>query len=162
MLFLPKCATIINNTVKCWNRPWQYGCNRPNALPSGRAFFVYRYGGDTNDDAKQGEKGTKDNTGNTGNTPAGDTSGNSTTATKTQAASDSSAYEPSGTYSPKKLTQKSLVFTKVEGQIIDALVGQDDLCNKIHDLVFELYKLDLNVGSAPTNDALKTGQVRMI
>lgn len=102
-------------------------------------------GTNTNDDAKQGEKGTKDNTGNTGNTPAGDTSGNSTTATKTQAASDSSAYEPSGTYSPKKLTQKSLVFTKVEGQIIDALVGQDDLCNKIHDLVFELYKLDLQV-----------------
>lgn len=38
-------------------------------------------GTNTNDDAKQGEKGTKDNT---GNTPAGDTSGNSTTATKTQ------------------------------------------------------------------------------
>ena len=102
-------------------------------------------GTNTNDDAKQGEKGTKDNTGNTGNAPAGDTSGNSTTATKTQAASDSSAYEPSGTYSPKKLTQKSLVFTKVEGQIIDALVDQDDLSNKIHDLVFELYKLDLQV-----------------
>lgn len=47
MLFLPKCAIIINNAVKCWNRPWQYGCNRPNALPSGRAFFVYRYGGDS-------------------------------------------------------------------------------------------------------------------
>ena len=55
------------------------------------------------------------------------------------------SYEPSGTYSPKKLTQKSLVFTKVEGQISGALVGQDDLSNKIHDLVFELYKLDLQV-----------------
>ena len=99
-------------------------------------------GTNTNDDAKQDEKRTKDNT---CNAPAGDTSENSTTATKTQAASASSAYEPSGNYSPKKLTQKSLVFTKVEGQIIDDLVGQDDLSNKIHDLVFELYKLDLQV-----------------
>ena len=39
------CAIITDNTVVCWNRPWQYGCNRPNALPSGRAFFVYRHGG---------------------------------------------------------------------------------------------------------------------
>ena len=99
-------------------------------------------GTNTNDDAKQDEKRTKDNT---CNAPAGDTSENSTTATKTQAASASNAYEPSGNYSPKKLTQKSLVFTKVEGQIIDDLVGQDDLSNKIHDLVFELYKLDLQV-----------------
>ena len=44
---MSKCAIIINNAVKRWNRPWQYGCNRPNALPSGRAFFVYRYGGDS-------------------------------------------------------------------------------------------------------------------
>lgn len=34
---------------------------------------------------------------------------------------------------------------KQKGQIIDALVDQDDLSNKIHDLVFELYKLDLQV-----------------
>ena len=55
------------------------------------------------------------------------------------------SYEPSGTYSPKKLTQKTLVFTKAEGKIIDALVGQDDLSNKIHDVVFELSKLNLQV-----------------
>ncbi len=36
----------LNNTVRCWNRPWQYGCNRPNALPGGRAFFVYQCRGD--------------------------------------------------------------------------------------------------------------------
>ena len=36
---MSKCAIIINNAVMCWNRPWQFGCNRPNALPSGRAFF---------------------------------------------------------------------------------------------------------------------------
>lgn len=69
----------------------------------------------------------------------------STSGTKTKADSISGAYEPSGNYSPKKLTQKSLVFTKAEGQVIDSLVGQDDLSNKIHDLVFELYKLDLQV-----------------
>lgn len=54
-------------------------------------------------------------------------------------------YEPSGNYSPKKLTQKSLFFTKAEGQIIGTLIGQDDLSNKIHDLTFELSKLDLQI-----------------
>ena len=42
---MSKCAIIINNAVICWNRPWQYGCNRPDALPSGRAFLIYQYGG---------------------------------------------------------------------------------------------------------------------
>ena len=31
---MSKCAIIINDAVMCWNRPWQFGCNRPNALPS--------------------------------------------------------------------------------------------------------------------------------
>ena len=32
-------AIIINNAVKCWNKPWQYSCDESNALPSGRAFL---------------------------------------------------------------------------------------------------------------------------
>lgn len=68
-----------------------------------------------------------------------------TTDPQTKTDSTFGPYEPSGTYSPKKLTQKSLVFTKAEGTIIDALIGQDDLSNKIYDLVFELYKLDLQI-----------------
>lgn len=39
MLFPAEYAIVINNAVMCWNRPWRYGCNRPNALPSGRAFL---------------------------------------------------------------------------------------------------------------------------
>ena len=39
LLSLTKYAIITNNAVMCWNRPWQYGCNRPNALPSGGAFL---------------------------------------------------------------------------------------------------------------------------
>lgn len=54
-------------------------------------------------------------------------------------------YEPAGTYAPKKLAQKSLIFTKAEGKILDGLVGVDDLSNKIYDLAFELSKLDLQV-----------------
>lgn len=99
-------------------------------------------GTNTDGDPEQGENGME---GSSGNTPCGNASESSTPETKTKADSTSGAYEPSGTYSPKKLTQKSLVFTKAEGQIIDSLVGQDDLSNKIHDLVFELYKLDLQV-----------------
>lgn len=40
MLFAPKYAIIIYNTGKCWNGLWQYGYNRPNALPSDGAFFI--------------------------------------------------------------------------------------------------------------------------
>ena len=76
---------------------------------------------------------------------SGNVSAGNATGPQTKIDSTSGPYEPSGTYSPKKLTQKSLVFTKSEGKIIDALIGQDDLSNKIHDLVFELYKLDLQV-----------------
>ena len=39
LFFQPRYAIIIYNAVMCWNKPWQYGCNRPNALPSGRAFL---------------------------------------------------------------------------------------------------------------------------
>ena len=46
LFFTPKYAIIIYNTGKCWNGPWRYGYNRPNALPSDRALFVYRYGED--------------------------------------------------------------------------------------------------------------------
>ena len=101
-------------------------------------------GDDTNTtgDSEQGEKGIA---GRSGNTSGDNAAVSSTSGTKTKADSISGAYEPSGNYSPKKLTQKSLVFTKTEGQVIDSLVGQDDLSNKIHDLVFELYKLDLQV-----------------
>lgn len=40
LLFSPEYVIIINNAVKCCNRPWQYGCDTPNALPHGRAFCV--------------------------------------------------------------------------------------------------------------------------
>ena len=33
-------AIIIYNAVRCWNRPWRYGCIQKNALPHGRAFFL--------------------------------------------------------------------------------------------------------------------------
>lgn len=101
-------------------------------------------GDDTNTagDSEQGEKGIE---GKSGDASGENAAVSSIQQTKTKINSTSGAYEPSGTYSPKKLTQKSLVFTKAEGQILDALVGQDDLSNKIHDLVFELYKLDLQV-----------------
>lgn len=93
-------------------------------------------------DSDQGEKGIEEHSGNESDD---NSTLSSTQGTKTNADSTSGAYEPSGIYSPKKLTQKSLVFTKAEGQIIDVLVGKDDLSNKIYDLVFELYRLDLQV-----------------
>lgn len=101
----------------------------PEARSSGAA--------DTSSSSGQSEKGTEDNSGNASEGGAA--------GTHAKAQPTSGAYEPSGTYSPKKLTQKSLVFTKAEGKIIEALIGQDDLSNKIHDLIFELYKLDLQV-----------------
>lgn len=90
---------------------------------------------DTSSDSGQNEKGSGDKAGNTSEEAGAETKTDHTAG----------AYEPSGTYSPKKLTQKSLVFTKDEGKVIEALIGQDDLSNKIYDLVFELYKLDLQV-----------------
>lgn len=89
------------------------------------------------DDSGRGEEGAKDD--------SSDFSGGNTSGTHVKTDYVSGAYEPSGTYAPKKLAQKSLLFTKADGETIDALVGQDDLSNKIHDLVFELYKLDLQV-----------------
>lgn len=107
--------------------------------PEGNTEAGPHSGGTNNmsDDPGQGERGVGGISDNT--------SGDATTGTRTKDGPASGAYEPAGTYSPKKLTQKSLVFTKDEGKIIDSLVGQDDLSNKIHDLVFELYKSDLQV-----------------
>lgn len=96
----------------------------------------------TDGDSEQGKKGIEEQSGNTSDD---NTALSSTQGTKTNAASALGAYEPSEIYSPKKLTQKSLVFTKAEGQIIADLVGKDDLSNKIYALVFELYRLDLQV-----------------
>lgn len=101
--------------------------------------------GDSTNTADNSEQDTNGMEGSSCNTQGGNVAISSTPGSKNKADSTSGTYEPSGTYSPKKLTQKSLVFTKVEGQIIDAIAGQDDLSNKIHDLVFELYKLDLQV-----------------
>lgn len=53
-------------------------------------------------------------------------------------------YTPESAYKPKKV-QKSLMFTKEEGIIIDKLKDADNLSNKIYNLVFELSKLDLQV-----------------
>lgn len=96
------------------------------------------------DDATNSTDGTGEKEMTEAETPSDSTGGN---ASENHGKEDpaTGAYVPSGTYSPKKLSQKSLVFTKAEGTIIEALMGQDDLSNKIYELVFELYRLDLQV-----------------
>ena len=96
----------------------------------------------TADDSEQGERGIQRNS---VDVPAANVSESSATEIQIKSAPALGTYEPSGNYSPKKLTQKSLFFTKAEGQIIGTLIGQDDLSNKIHDLTFELSKLDLQI-----------------
>ena len=39
LLSLHEYAIIVNNIVMCWNKPWQYGRKRVDALPSSRAFL---------------------------------------------------------------------------------------------------------------------------
>lgn len=47
-------------------------------------------------------------------------------------------------YTPDKKKEDKLHFTEDEGKVIDALKGKNDLCNKIHTLVYELAKLNIN------------------
>lgn len=54
-------------------------------------------------------------------------------------------YSPENSYKPKKVTHKSLLLTIDEGEIINTLKGNDNLSNKIYDLIFELSKLDLQI-----------------
>lgn len=73
------------------------------------------------------------------------TSPSSSTSDDETSPSGSGPYSPNSTYRPKKITQKSLLFTEKEGSVFEGLKGTDDLCNKIYNMVYELSKLDLQV-----------------
>lgn len=70
---------------------------------------------------------------------------NDTGAQKNEGKDEHGPYSPENSYKPRKATQKSLLFTMHEGEIIETLKDTDDLGNKIYNLVFELSRLDLQV-----------------